>query len=309
MIPLRCVPSIPLFLAFVSSLVSGVPQSLQTNSSDLEPPPLLQGGLEYPSNTSNTSATPSSVTKSSKDVTINHLKVRCDGNSFGGGLKFDSCMDAIGRMAISTTQRSFGQRGTGDFDVNLPFRMQSGDGTCVVDVVKATTVTSARASTHDIRVAATKAIFQCVEEGGNIGGSALGVGIDSQIGIVVKAYQPKAECLGQEPEGGDKFACYKYLQTMNASMALTKFGPKGVVGIDTPVPLLNRVGDPSRGCQVILNVNFEEVLESASWYDIWQAAESIQSMCGRFGKSGLVRNLGVHGRLHLALSRRSDSPP
>ena len=49
------------------------------------------------------------------------------------------------------------------------------------------------------------------------------------------------------------------------------------------------------GCQASLIPYAADSLDFARWYDIWQAAVAIESMCGRFGKIGSVKHLGNGG--------------
>ena len=117
---LRYGSSISLFMFLVSSLVLDVPQHLQPNGFEVEPPPLLPDGLE---SLSDSTANSSQTSKSRKGN--NHYRVRCSGDAYGHGLKYDSCIEAISSMTLSAPQRSFGDRGKGHFDINLPFRLQS----------------------------------------------------------------------------------------------------------------------------------------------------------------------------------------
>ena len=119
---LRWLPAVPLFLSLVSSLVLEVPQSFQQDSLEIEVPPLPQNGLE---SFSNTSANFSQIATNSDVAAANDFTVRCS-RDVGRGLRLDSCMDVVDRMSDDTSQFEFGERGTGHFDVNLPYRKQSG---------------------------------------------------------------------------------------------------------------------------------------------------------------------------------------
>ena len=46
------------------------------------------------------------------------------------------------------------------------------------------------------------------------------------------------------------------------------------------------------GCQASLIPYSSDSIDTANWYDIWQAAVAVESMCGRFGRAGSVKYLG-----------------
>ena len=119
---LRWLPAVPLSLSLVSSLVLEVPHSLQQDSLEIEVPPLPQNGL---GSLSNTTANFSRIATNSDVAAANDLTVRCSGG-VGRGLRLDSCMDVVNFMNEDAAEFEFGERGTGHFDVNLPYRKQSG---------------------------------------------------------------------------------------------------------------------------------------------------------------------------------------
>ena len=69
--------------------------------------------------------------------------------------------------------------------------------------------------------------------------------MQSKLALVLKEFHPQARCNGLLPHG-DKYSCYSVLQRMNTSMATVMFGPRGARGVDIPVPIIERVGDPSK---------------------------------------------------------------
>ena len=68
---------------------------------------------------------PSLLLPNSTVVDANYA-YKCSGDSRGRNLDSASCMEALGQIdASSTVQQSWGQRGTGAFDVKLPKRYTS----------------------------------------------------------------------------------------------------------------------------------------------------------------------------------------
>ena len=115
--------NLSIFHALVTSLVLDIPQSLQPNETVIEVQQDIQNSLEISSKSTSNS---SQATTDSGVAATNDLTIRCSGDVYGYDVRRDSCIDAIDRTNLGTYQRTFGQRGTGKFDVNLPYRMQSG---------------------------------------------------------------------------------------------------------------------------------------------------------------------------------------
>ena len=51
----------------------------------------------------------------------------CDGGLHGRNLNLRSCLDALSSIADYDSPQTFGERGKGTWDINLPFRFLSGE--------------------------------------------------------------------------------------------------------------------------------------------------------------------------------------
>lgn len=65
-------------------------------------------------------------TSSADALTVGTPKYVCNGTAYGRNLKLRSCFNAIASMEEFHSPQSFGQRGKGKWDINLPFRFLSG---------------------------------------------------------------------------------------------------------------------------------------------------------------------------------------
>jgi len=68
---------------------------------------------------------PATNTSASDTLSVGPPKYTCNGAAYGRNLRVQSCTDALNSMADFHQPRTFGQRGEGDWDVNLPFRFLS----------------------------------------------------------------------------------------------------------------------------------------------------------------------------------------
>ena len=98
--------------------------------------------------------------------------------SLGVNLSRFSCSDAYNRMRDGTATLTWGQRGTGNFQVRLPFRVSSIDGFCAIDIVHGTRSNSDFATLSQVKQAANQVINGCIRNGPpNTGGLIRNVGV------------------------------------------------------------------------------------------------------------------------------------
>ena len=58
-------------------------------------------------------------------LVANRPEYSCNGTLFGRNLNYRSCMDALSSMEEYQSPQTFGQRGLGKWDINLPLRFLS----------------------------------------------------------------------------------------------------------------------------------------------------------------------------------------
>ena len=113
--------------------------------------------------------------KNSKSLIAKEPKIICRSKVYGENLEAKSCENAWEKMPRTRNVRLYASRRYSDQQISLPFRYQSDDGLCVIDVRarKKDEATRDYARGIDVSNAASDLIGECVEEEG-IGGSALG---------------------------------------------------------------------------------------------------------------------------------------
>lgn len=94
---------------------------------------------------------------------------------------------------------------------------------------------------------------------------------------------------------------------MNASVAQTTFGAAGIPDVQENLPQVLNEGEchsfirytcvaksaselATGTCSITIDTTAPD--DTASWYDLWQAAVALDGMCARAGKAGKSRFLG-----------------
>ncbi|KAL8675765.1 MAG: hypothetical protein Q9186_007622 [Xanthomendoza sp. 1 TL-2023] len=120
---------------------------------------------------------------------------RCDATSFGKNLNLTSCMQTFRAMSAYEGTKRFGMRGSGEYyEAPLPFRYQSHDGRCAVDIAATRGVVSDVISPLDLKNAALSIIQICVGVAPNEGGMITGLGENGGISMRVVPYRPNVRC-------------------------------------------------------------------------------------------------------------------
>ncbi|MCJ1454573.1 hypothetical protein MMC28_004926 [Mycoblastus sanguinarius] len=239
-------------------------------------------------------------------------------------------MEQIARDAPLMT---FGETGYGSFDVQLPRRFSSADGTCVIDVVHKSGAFSDSATGLEIVDAAKLVIRMCVR--GNPGqGGMLGdivkrttpvrvhayktyllaivvavpiviyiadhntqKGAQKNLLVLVRLYNPTVACFG--PSGPIKNSGQALLDLIPTSTTQVAFGKRGVPGVDVVVP--QSLGPiplppPPYNWQAEIDI-MGGGLVIGRWFDLWAGAVAINAICvateGKYGHSFSARGLRI----------------
>ena len=114
-------------------------------------------------------------------------RIQCQGSRFGTGLKYGSCNDAVEtfRYGDDNLPIRIGQRGTGIYAMNLPWRWISSDGLCTFDIIKRYDVISEETTGVEIARSARSLINKCVLAQGGIGGVISGIGMYNSLRLYV----------------------------------------------------------------------------------------------------------------------------
>ncbi|KAI4275815.1 MAG: hypothetical protein LQ337_002916 [Flavoplaca oasis] len=223
--------------------------------------------------------------------------------------------------------------------MSVPVRWISEDGLCVFDIVKRGTGPAERTSGYQIARAAWQLMNQCVRDSGGQGGVVSGIGQSGSLGVFIRKNNPVDVQCDEEPQTYGRDACARLLLSLPAAVQ-----PRRVFGayaaraagerVDELIPtyyaneelyydfnklnLAPHPDPPYHQCRIgIWPMDEEEVMtivDTATWFEVWQAATALVGMCARRGLSGNFLNFGTNRGLRITLDDNSDpilgnSPP
>ena len=232
-------------------------------------------------------------------------QVSCNGQVYGRNFNLGSCIQVYHAMSSSTMPATFGERGTGTYDVNLPFRYLSRDGLCAIDISHRRDLNFETISPIELKEAAAIMIQICVSGQPSIGGITTGLGVNKGLSMRVVPYRPNVYC-GPPDSGPPWITCRRVIDVMPASGKAEIFGPKAWENTTVEIPWAQTT--VRRRCMVVVDAIHEgEVSDTSDWYKIWAAANAVDYMCAQLGKKGLALGLGelCHQSPPVPLSSRS----
>ncbi|KAL8817352.1 MAG: hypothetical protein Q9223_003792 [Gallowayella weberi] len=163
-------------------------------------------------------------------------RIHCGGST---GLNYDSCFDAFQTLDHRDVHLPVrvGQRGTGFFAYNLPWRRISGDGRCAFDIIIRGAAKFEVTTSWELNSAALDLMNKCVRDEGQKGGIISGIGKTKSISIILRGYDASAvSCQDGYPQYYGPDQCDIVLANMAADVRPTKWGPRGSAGIDQITP-------------------------------------------------------------------------
>ncbi|KAF6231089.1 hypothetical protein HO173_010789 [Letharia columbiana] len=218
---------IPLLSVFTVSS-NALPSSRNIISSSLSLPIVLK--TLHTNNTSRQDLA-SPVSSYSPDCSI----------SYGRYLNQASCNSALAKISQVTTPITFGERGTGTWDVVLPRRYLSDDGQCAIDVKVDLNGAQRDVSNYlQITNAASAVLRDCVQmRQPSTGGLVTNLGIRYRsLSAEISRYYPNVECRDQTTSAPPSYdSCKDILDTMQWSESLTNFGLPWQVRLVAEIPL------------------------------------------------------------------------
>ncbi|KAL8808877.1 MAG: hypothetical protein Q9200_003941 [Gallowayella weberi] len=115
-------------------------------------------------------------------------RIHCGGST---GLNYDSCFDAFQTLDHRDVHLPVrvGQRGTGFFAYNLPWRRISGDGRCAFDIIIRGAAKFEVTTSFELNSAALDLMNKCVRDEGQKGGIISGIGKFISQSTHLKFYQ------------------------------------------------------------------------------------------------------------------------
>ncbi|KAL9595502.1 MAG: hypothetical protein Q9219_006400 [cf. Caloplaca sp. 3 TL-2023] len=172
-------------------------------------------------------------------------RIRCD-HATCGEPSAASCDSAISQMpgpgssSFDHTFKSYGPRlpGIRQYNVELPKRFISSDGTCIIDITQSSYPSHER--DFNLWTAANIIASDCINSGSPPwGGIAFQMGQEANLNMSMKAYRPYFTRCDRTPAGlrPTSKGCQSVLDTMRATTEPTRFGKAGVAGVDDQLPV------------------------------------------------------------------------
>lgn len=223
---------------------------------------------------------PNSLTSNSSELDAPRVpNFSCNGAAYGRNLKLRSCVAAIEIMSNEPSIVTFGQRGKGTWDANLPFRWLSRDGQCAIDLGHTQEFESDAIKAIDLQEIAKALLNICVVERGrlpNEGGLVTNIGENGNLLLRMVKYKPSVTC-GPDNSGPPWPTCRYVVDNMPTGGRKETFGPRD--DRETTVPLPWGVTAGPRICKVVVDgTEAGAVKDTGTWYTMWLAANAVDYM-------------------------------
>ncbi|KAL2048691.1 hypothetical protein N7G274_000603 [Stereocaulon virgatum] len=228
------------------------------------------------------------------------LMIACDANIYGMNLKVASCKDIFRTLQKGDDEVIFADRKTTlPFDAPLPYRVQSPDGVCFIQVVLPPPKTQGRVSATQIGRAGFTIFDTCVKHYG-YGGIAANIGGDNNLEVAIASYKPNVKCARNTFTRPLWRSCVDLFTLMRADRDIISFGQRKVEGVDVQLPFV--IKSPDNRCQVKVDSTTPAPI-FATFYELWEAVNSIAYMCvSRNEKGGKASKIGSASTMFLELS-------
>ena len=254
----------------------------------------LDDDIVWPENTPAPSTLfPPTNTSSLNTSSLSVPKISCNGKAYGRNLNVLSCLQAWSKMIPNSQLITFGERGHGDWGLNLPFRIQSMDGKCAIDISHRKGVYSDSATSTELKENAALIINICVDGTPNEGGIVSNIGTNGNLAIRITPYVPSGvQCdpPGNSPLWND---CRNIIDFMPVEGTPQIFGQKDDPDQSITWRLPAGYNTRQERCQVRVDSRLPEVrTDKYDWYKLWAAANAVDYMCVQLKRSGSATGLG-----------------
>lgn len=249
-------------------------------------------GVAWPDTAASPSLTLPRPNASSARPELGAPKVHCNGKAYGKNLKISSCLQALLMMPKGTKALTFGERGEGDWDGVLPYRVLSPDGLCAIDISHRANIMSDQISASDLRQSVELVLEICVKGKPNEGGVVSNIGKNGDLAVRVMPYKPSVRC-GSAFSAPPIEDCKIVLDAMPANGDKVIFGQKSDTDLKTTLKLPITITGRRRRCQFVIDTLVPGTGQDTSdWYNLWAAATAIEYMCLYSGRNGTSLELG-----------------
>ena len=235
---------------------------------------------------------PSSHALALNTSSVGAPKLSCNGRAYGKNLDLPSCVEAFAKMTFSEIPVLFGERGHGQWEANLPFRILSSNGLCAIDISHRANIWSDKITASELKLNAGILIDVCVKGTPNQGGVISNIGDDGNLAVRVTPYRPTVYCdpPGSNPPWAD---CRTIIDNMPVDGTKQVFGQKNDSDSEIEVSLPAGYSTGQRRCQVYVDTLETDIKKDTfDWYKLWAAANAVDYMCVQYKRSGLAIALG-----------------
>ncbi|KAG6997546.1 RCC1 repeat-containing protein C10F6.04 [Physcia stellaris] len=298
-----------LSLHLLPSLVLSSPLKSSDDTSFFSNPSFAD--IDLTNTTTNSTIQPLLQLNPDTTANLGAVQIRCERSTMGAP-PYASCLEVIGRMRNDFSRgpfdppRSYGPRELAVWEVGLPKRwissdvvVRTADGRCIIDLRQSAAPSFVRDT--DLHSSALGIQSQCIRAGFPInGGHALGLGEKDDFNLALRGYiPPSVRCTRKVPSLRPVLTdCQTLIGDMNVISWPMRFGARGAQGVQEVLPKTLREG----GCQITFSAPANRE-DTASWYDLWQAAVAMNGMCVQQGRSGVTAGLGANHNIMAVVSR------
>lgn len=226
----------------------------------------------------------------------------------GTGISPSSCLEAWTLLPITKRILSFGPRDAANtYDVGLPKRYLSSDGTCYIEPMQLRSDTIAYVKPAEAGIAAAYVIRQCVGGGPAQGGVTNNLRSGDDLAVRVAKFVPRVVCsaLPYPREAMVLNACGAIVDRMEASKQERIFAQQDIHDPNLEISLPAYYTAPAEAPRCVLKVTGSLPRQFANWYNIWEAATAIIAMCIRVGKGGYWQGIGATESLAVRMGKYS----
>ncbi|KAI4223857.1 MAG: hypothetical protein L6R36_005104 [Xanthoria steineri] len=157
-------------------------------------------------------------------------------------------------------------------------------------------------------------MLKCVRDGGGQGGVVSGIGQSGTVGVILRKNDPVNVVCGEELQTYGQDKCSQLLLSLPAHVQPPRvFGAYWVRAagqhVDELIPTYYPSSPPTQcrlGIWPMDDLSPMTIVDTATWYKVWQAGIALAGMCARKGLPGRVLNFGVNRRLQITLDDNSD---
>ena len=207
-----------------------------------------------------------------------------------------SCRNAIRKIPRSANYITIGWRGTGSFDLTLPYVFLSDDARCAVYVVGRDSRRPDIYSFLGFSEAAEQIQHKCVGDPGlRCAGYVDQIGRYKDLIVLIVPQVSHVEC--QDTPAPSYSSCRSVLDTMPWETDLRIFGQGGEI----PLPYILSSVD----YQCVFQITSNGAASITSWAAVFRAIAAVDEVCVKNGKSGRIHELGSAPYLSVSIVQRA----